>query len=630
MFDRFDAFLARGERALLVVLFAAMAVLAASSVTLRALGAGGLPATEELVRMGVMWLAFVGGSLSTRGRAHIHLDLLERALDVRTKAWFDAMGSILSAAMMAVLCKAAFFYVDAERSFGERSPSLSIPLWLVKAILPVALALVAIRFLAVAGSDLRAIRTGEFAVFARGEEGLARFRDRTDWRIVGGVGVLLLAVSGVAFGVFGAAGALVAVFAAAAWLGLPLFVVLGAVAWTGFTALDTGRFGDEEAVPVVLEMARITESPVLLAIPMFTLAGAVMTEGTIGARLVRVMKAIFSPLPGGLAVAAVVACVFFAALSGSSAVTIIAVGALLAPAIQAQHGERFSVGLLTASGALGILIPPSLPLILYGVLSGADIQHLFLAGLGPTLLTVGLLAVVAAADGVRKATARPAFDGRELGDAIRDGGWALVLPVLLLGAIYGGILTAAEASVFCVLYAVAVERFAHRSITWRRLPGVVADTGVLVGSILVIVVMAMGLTSWLTLRQVPDLATEWVRGAVSSQAAFLLALNGLLLIVGALMDIFSALVVVAPLVVPMAAAYGVDPIHLGIIMVINLEIGFATPPFGINLFIASSFWKKPIGEIFAAAAPFLAVLLVALAAVTWVPALSLLPVKWFG
>lgn len=450
-----------------------------------------------------------------------------------------------------------------------------------------------------------------------------RFAEETAWKQVAPslIGVVLLGA--VLYWQFGLAGALPAVFLLLGLLGEALFVTLGVLALLSFVVLSGFGTFTERAVPIVLEMARITESPVFVAIPMFTLAGAVMTRGGISERLVRVMKALLGFLPGGLAIATIGACAFFAALSGSSAVTIIAVGGMLAPALEKDYGKPFSLGLLTSCGAIGILAPPSLPLIIYGVVSETDIQQLFVAGMVPALLTIGMLAVYCSIRGFMVKAPRQEFDGAELLAAVKHGAFALGLPILLLGGIYGGIVTATEASILAVLYAVIVEVGIHREVKVSELYGITVDTMMLVGSILIILLMALSVTNWLTIEQVPQAAAKAIQSTVESRFAFLLALNALLLVVGCVMDIFSAIVVMTPLVLPIAVAYGVDPVHLGIIMVVNLELGFATPPFGINLFISSAFFRRPVAEVFKATLPFLGVLLVGLLLITWLEDLAL-------
>jgi C4-dicarboxylate transporter DctM subunit len=458
-------------------------------------------------------------------------------------------------------------------------------------------------------------------------EALAARFSKSTRRVPVGTGFGVATVAGAALtAAWGWAGAIPAIFLGMALLGAPLFVTLGLLAVLAFGLVSGFGFGSDTGggIQVFLGMVEITSSPVLLAIPLFTLAGAVMTRGGISGRLVRVMKAALGWMPGGLAVATIAACAFFAALSGSSAVTIIAIGGMLAPTLERDYGKPFALGLVTSCGAIGILAPPSLPLIIYGVLasnaspgSPVDIQKLFVAGMIPGLLTVLLMAAYCSVRGFLGKAPRQAFDARELWEASRDGVWALLLPILLLGGIYGGVVTAAEASVLAVVYAVVVEVFVHRDVPLPDLPRIASDTMMLVGSILIILLTALGLSSFLTYEQIPDAATRAIGSFVTTKVGFLIAVNVLLLIVGCLMDIFSAIVVLTPLLVPMAVAYEVNLLHLGIVMVVNLEIGFVTPPFGINLFISSAFFRRRVGEVFQAAAPFIVVLLAALALVTW-------------
>ena len=457
-----------------------------------------------------------------------------------------------------------------------------------------------------------------------------RFADSTRWRTValqfGGTALLSVVLTSM-FGLW--AGVLPTIFLGLALLGEALFVTLGLIAVLSYAylgegyglAIDGSQQSFGAGFQIADQMVALTTSPVLLAIPMFTLAGAIMTAGGIAQRLVRVMRASVGWMPGGLGIATIVACAFFAALSGSSAVTIIAIGAMLAPTLEKNYGRPFSLGLLTSCGAIGILAPPSLPLIVYGVISGADVNKLFIAGVIPGLLTIGVLALFCVVKGLK--IPRQEFDSRELWEASRHGVLALALPPLLLVGIYGGIVTAGQASVLAVVYALVVEVLVHKEVKWRELPRLTSDTMMLVGSILIILLMALALSNFLTLEEVPDRAAALIQSHITSPWGFLLALNVLLLIVGCIMDIFSAIVVMTPLVLPIATAFGVDPIHLGIVMVVNLELGFATPPFGINLFISSAFFKRPVAEVFRATLPFLLLLILALLAITRFPVLSL-------
>jgi tripartite ATP-independent transporter DctM subunit len=520
-------------------------------------------------------------------------------------------------------------------------------------------------------------------------------------------------------------------------LGEPLFVIIAALALFCFVFLDPTNTRPllDKMVEVILSFATLSEQPPLIAIPLFTLAGTIMTHGAISARLVAVARAIVGFLPGGLGMACVVACTLFAAISGSSAVTIIAVGGLVYPALRKERfSERFSLGLITSCGAIGILIPPSLPLIVYGVVAAnsvADgrlkpsIDQLFRAGLIPSLLSVGALCLYASLTAVRQRIPAERFSLRELFRAIRHGFFALLLIVILLGGIYGGFTTATEASAVACIYALVVEVFIHRELGLRDLLKVGREAIVLTGVILMIFVTALAFTNYLSLEKVADQATDAMQYArvtvrherfsdaefetvdaavfvvadlpgrgirirpfdaskpvrdvpaaeigkraaaetqivgrvredgadllvdvkdpndwdgastlrlpksavvaraeplVESRLGFLLVVNLLLLVVGSVMDIYSGIVVIAPLIVPMAVAYHVSLVHLGIIFVLNLELGLAHPPLGINLFIAQSYFRKSIGQVTLAAIPFLLLLLGVLAAVTYWEPLSL-------
>lgn len=414
--------------------------------------------------------------------------------------------------------------------------------------------------------------------------------------------------------------------------GTPLFAMLAMVALVAFAAQGIS------SAAVVTEMGRLTASPMLIAIPLFTFAGYLFAEAETPRRLVRLTRAAFGWIPGGLAVVAMVACAIFTAFTGASGVTIIALGGLLMPALlKERFPERFSLGLLTTSGSLGILFPPSLALIIYSYVAtqaagqaildpsgGPTVDRLFLAGILPGILLIVMLSVYAflRLRGTRAGeTAR--FSWRELAAAARDAIWEIPLPFLLLGGIYGGKLTVTEAAGATAFYALVVELLIYRDIPLRRLPAVAAESMTLVGGILIILASALGMTNYLIDAEVPMKILAGIEGVITSRIGFLLALNVFLLIVGCLMDIFSALIVVVPLIIPIAQRYGVDLTHLGIIFLTNLEIGYMTPPVGLNLFIASFRFRQPVLKLYGVTLPFLLVLLAALLVITYLPDLSL-------
>ncbi len=474
---------------------------------------------------------------------------------------------------------------------------------------------------------------------------------------------------------------LLGVFLFCVVFGEALFVTIGALSLLAFNFITTYPVDPgwlQRSSPVILAMTELTRSEVLIAIPLFTLAGTIMTHGGISGRLIDITRALVGWLPGGMGMACVVACAFFAAISGSSSVTIIAIGGILYPALKKEgYGEAFALGLITVCGAIGTLLPPSLPLIVYGVIASnavtagkPAIADLFIAGLIPSLLTIAALCAFAGVFGLLKGVPRHPFSLRELAAKARRGFFALLMPVILLGAIYGGWATVHETSAIAVVYALVVEVFVHREVAFRQLARIFVETITLVGSILIILVAALAFTTFIVDGKYADRATQRMRydtvfdreyyeryvgeivsdtpegvtiqttegetiqvarenvgdvthPLVRSRLGFLVAVNILLLIVGCIMDIFSGIVVLAPLIVPMAAAYHVNLVHLGVIFAMNLELGFVTPPFGINLFISQSFFRKPMLRVVGAALPYLGIVLAVLAAVSYWDRLSL-------
>ncbi|MFA4974116.1 MAG: TRAP transporter large permease subunit [bacterium] len=401
--------------------------------------------------------------------------------------------------------------------------------------------------------------------------------------------------------------------------GAPLFVVIGGLALTLFGSAGV----DPQAV--IIEMYRLASAPTLIAIPLFTFSGFLLAESKSPERLVALYRALFGWMPGGVAIAALISCAFFTSFNGASGVTIIAIGGLLYPIlIKERYTERFSMGLITTSGSLGLLFPPSLPLILYAVVAKVNVDELFLAGIVPGVIIIVLLSLYSIHSSLKHKSNRQAFSVEEVIKALRGAIWVIPLPVIILGGIYGGIFTASEAAAVTVVYVLIVEALIHRDISIKRdIPRVAAQSMMLVGSVLVILGCALGLTNYLVDEQIPMKIIDMMRHLITSKLMFLMVLNVFLLIVGCLMDIFSATIVVVPLIVPIAREFGVDPLHLGIIFLTNLEIGYITPPVGLNLFISSIRFKKPIAEVYRSTLPFLIVMLIALIVVTYLPELTL-------
>lgn len=409
------------------------------------------------------------------------------------------------------------------------------------------------------------------------------------------------------------------------FLGAPLFVGILALGMLGFHGNDI------DFTVVGLELMRIAQTPLLSALPFFAFAGFVLSESRASERLLAVVQAAFGWMPAGLCLVTLLLCAFFTAMTGASGVTVVAVGGLLLPALlKAGYRERFSLGLLTSSGSLGLLLPPSLPLILYGIIvqqmegvEAFQLTDLFMAGVLPALLMIVCLFAVCGWSWWQTGVGATSFDSSALRKALWAARWELPLPFLVLWGIYGGVLVLSDSAAFMALYVVVVECLAYREIGARKLGQIAVEAMTMVGSILVILACSLVLTNYLIDAEVPGKMFEFVKQYISEKWMFLLFLNLFLLVLGMMLDIFSALVVVVPLIVPVALSYGVHPVHLGIVFLANMQIGYFTPPVGMNLFIASYRFNKPVVMLYRSTIPFIIALLIALAFITWVPWLSL-------
>ncbi len=403
--------------------------------------------------------------------------------------------------------------------------------------------------------------------------------------------------------------------------GEPLFIVIAAAALLGF------YFSDVDLGVITIEIYRLTETPLLLALPLFTFAGYLLSESQTSHRLVRLSRAILGWMPGELILVTLIACSLFTAFTGATGVTIVALGALLYPALkESGYSDRFSTGLVTSAGSLGLLLPPSLPLILYVVIAqqlsiteDLSITGMFLAGILPTLLMLLLLAIWSLWITRHERAATQPFESSEAWDAIKEAKWELPLPLFVLGGIYGGVFAVSEAAAVTAMYVLIVEVLIYREISLTELPRIMRESMTVVGGILLILGVALAFTNFLVDAEVPSKLFELIQQHIGSKYTFLALLNIILLILGAFLDIFSALVIMVPLILPVAMRYGIDPTHLGIIFLANMQLGYLTPPVGINLFIASYRFNKPVQEIYSATLSFLLVLMVAVLLITYLP-----------
>jgi C4-dicarboxylate transporter DctM subunit len=599
----------------------------------RALGQG-IPGSGPIVQHLTLWVGFLGAAIAARDGKLLALatgtfippGLWRRAADILAAA-FGACAAL-------ILAYGGYQMVTIERE-GGAIIGAGIPTWVAQIVLPVAFAMIAARIvwrvgslseLTAAASPNAANASGSAASAnanaSRSAKALAeRSTERSLWldRFLASLGlaagVLFLRVPSIlqAHSIWPAA----IVVVAAAVLGTPLFAILG-----GTAALLFMHDGVTPAT-ILIEAYSLSVSSTLPAIPLFTLAGFLLAEGKASERLLRVFRAYFGWIPGGTAVVCAVLCSFFTVFTGGSGVTILALGGVLFPALLKDgYREKFSLGLLTASGSLGLLLPPALPLILYAVVAQIPIEDVFIGGILPGILLTSMVAAWGVREGIVTGAGRYPFRGSEALSATWQAKWELAMPVLVLVAMFSGLATAVEASAITALYALVVQAFIHRDLSLRALLRAFSECVTVIGGVLIILGVAQGFTSYLVGAQVPAKLVEWVRGHITSRLMFLFVLNLFLLAVGWLMEIYAAIVVVVPLIVPLGAAFGINPVHLGIIFLANLELGFLTPLVGLNIFLASYRFKRPVLEVCVAALPMMGILGIGVLVITYVPWLT--------
>lgn len=598
------------ENSIVVVAMASMVMLPCVEILLRFFLKRGVPASVPMVQHLVLAVCMVGGAIAARENRLLALSAFKSTLPVHWRSIATGFGNAVAAAVTAFLCMAAFQFVRASRLMGKEL-AYGIPLWIVQSLLVIGLGLVALRLVWYGGKTWRGRITtlcGAAAIVAVGlcwpEEGTltpASLR----WPAIG---ILL----------------------AATMLGAPVFTALGGAAlillWTGGEAIAS----------IPTNHYRLTTNPTLPTIPLFTLAGYFLAEGGAARRLVAVFQALFGTVRGGPAIVTVLLCAFFTSFTGASGVTILALGGLLLPILKgAGYSDRASLGLLTGAGSLGLLFPPCLPPILYSIVASSSantslrMEEMFQGGLLPGLLLLGISAWWGVLAGPKPTKTAQRFEANAAWTAIWQAKWELLLPVVALLALFGGFATPVEAAALTAFYAFLVETVVYRDLRLvKDVPRVIVECGLLVGGVLLILGVALGFTHYLIAAQIPDQAVEWVTGAIKSKYAFLLVVNVFLLAVGCLMDIYSAIVVVVPLLVPIARAFGIDMVHLGVLFLANLELGYLTPPVGMNLFLSSYRFGRPIGEVTRATLPMLMVLLVGVLLITYVPPLTTALPSW--
>lgn len=584
----------RAEDVTLTLALGAMIALPMAEVFLRFTLHRGLAGSAAWVQHLTLIAGMIGGAVAARDGRLLSLSTATTFLKGRWKAAAIFLGGAAGAGVTAWLCVASAQFVLQEKAAGNLI-AYGIPRWTVQIILPLGFAVIALRMVWNAAQTSRGRASA--ALVVAGLALLGTVAHITPAKLV------LPALLGLA---------------AATLAGTPVFVTLGGAA----LVLFWGR--EVPATAVAIEHYGLVTNPTLPTIPLFTLAGYFLAEGGASKRLVRVFQALVGWFRGGPALATALACAFFTSFTGASGVTILALGGLLMPVLlAARYSERNALGLLTGAGSLGLLLPPCLPLILYAVVAKVDMKDTFLGGILPGILLVTLTAAWGIWQAPKGEGERRAFDLTELRHALWDAKWELALPAVALFALFGGIATPVEAAALTAFYAFFVETVVYRDLKiLRDVPRVMTECGLLVGGILLILGVALGFTNYLIDAQLPDRAVAWVGATIHSRWVFLLALNFLLLVVGCLMDIFSAIIVVVPILVPMGAVFGVDPIHLGIIFLANLELGYLTPPVGMNLFLSSYRFNKPMAEVTRSVLPMLVVLFIGVLLITYVPPLT--------
>lgn len=588
------AFARRVWEGLLIAAFLVLALLPMIDFVARPLGRFHVPGGATYIQLMTFFLTFLGGLAATASAEHLRLSTAVLLGEGRLRLAGDFLANTTAAAVSAVLSFAAVNVVLADRLLGRQLP-FGVPEWLGELVMPVSLGIMTILYVWKSwrrwpGRALAAlIVVGVFAL------GLAPE--------VSHVAVWPLAL----------------VLIAATLVGSPVFIAMG-----GLAALLFFRDGTPVSA-VTAEIYRLIASPTLPAIPLLTACGYLLADSRAAIRLVRFFRSLVGWMPGGVAVLVAAVCAVFTAFTGGSGVTIIALGGLVYPILREDgYPEGFSLGLVTAAGSLGLLFPPSLPVILYSVVSKVPTDRLFLAGLVPGVILVFIVALYGITVGRRVNASRQPFSMKEAIAATWEAKWELSIPLAMIALFASGVASLLETAAFAALYTIVIVCFIHRDLNVRRdLPRTLLRGSAMIGAVLILLSCALGLTGYLIEAQIPDRMLTSVQAHIHSPLLFLLVLNAVLLVLGSVLEVFSAIIILTPLIVPLGVAYGIDPVHLGVIFLANLELGFLFPPVGLNLFLSSSRFGKPMTSLYRHVVPFLIILGGGVLLITYVPPLSL-------
>lgn len=601
--NQWTGFTARTENAVVSLALAVMVVLPLAEAFLRRTFRVSIPASAAVVQHMVLVVGMLGGAIAARDGRLLSLSTLgESSIRGPLKTASRVFTSAVAAAISGFLCLAAYRFVQTEHDAGKIL-AYRIPVWVVECVLPLGFAVIAIRILLhVSKSWGRRMAAVACAALLMGV--VMHWPDGFHHSLAIALGILLLA----------------------SVLGMPAFATLGGAALILFWGV-----GQPIAAIPIAHYALVT-NPILPTLPLFTLAGYFLAEGGAPERLVRVFYALFGQFRGGPAIVTVLVCAFFTSFTGASGVTILALGGLLMPVLTGAHySNKDALGLLTGSGSLGLLLPPCLPLIVYAIVARVPIERMFLGGIIPALVMMAAIAIWGIRRGSASDSAVAKFHWGEARNALWEAKWELALPVIAFAALFGGLTTPVEAAALTALYAFFVQAVIHRDLKiLRDVPRVMAECGLLIGGVLLILGVSLGFTNYLVDAEVPTRAVEWTTRTIHSPLLFLLLLNVFLLVVGCLMEIYPAIVVEVPLLVPLGAAYGIDPVRLGIIFLANMELGYLTPPVGLNLLMSSYRFNKPVPEVLRAVLPVVVVLSLGVLLITYVPTLTTALPRLFG
>ena len=584
-----------GEETLVLVIFSSMTVLPFIETFTRLFNINSIPASQVLVQHFTLWIGFLGAVLASRRNKLLALtrdSIFQKEEEINLGKWIAKVTTFL---VLVSLAWGSWELVKVEMDYPiDIAPH--IPRWFAQIIMPVGFGLMAIHIY------------------------LSSYKKHLHRFTLIGIG-LILSIGGFTewiFDLLPVVYIVVIIIALSIFYGAPILVGLGGLAilmfWSDFTPIS--------AIPA--EAYRIVVSPTLPTIPLFTLAGYILAESKASERLVNVFRELFGWIPGGTPVIIVLLCGFFTALTGGSGVTILALGGLLLPMLLKDgYSRSFSLGLITVSGSIGLLFPPSLPLIIYGVTAGVSVKDVFIAGFIPGILLILLISSWSVFQGRKNNIELKRFIPKDALKVSWDTKWELFLPILILLGVFGGFTTLVETAAITVIYVFIIECYVYRDIKLKDLPIIVIECATLIGGVLIILGVAMGLTSYLVDAQIPMAILSWAKVSIGNKYVFLFLLNIFLLMVGCLMDIFSAIIVIVPLIAPLGTHFGVEPVHLAIIFIANLELGFLTPPVGMNLFLSAYRFEEPMPKIYQATLPFFIIKLFAVGLITYLPFLTL-------